>query len=107
MCVGMENRIFNYINSHLNILHLLVLSSSPSCRRGNWITLKLKKLMKSSSREQEPDQAAAPSSSDIAQTHPFCPDSGSCISSDGSGGSASTSTGDAISPQRTDCESNL
>lgn len=120
MFVGMEDRIFDYINIGLNFLHLLnplvvyhcvlflsSLPSVPSCRRGNWITLKLKKLMKSSSREQEPEQAATPSPSDVAQTHPFCPDTGSCISSDGSGGSSSTSAGDAISPQRTDCEYDL
>lgn len=79
----------------------------PPCRRGNWITLKLKKLMKSSSREQEPEQAAAPPSSDIAQTQPFCPDSGSCVSSEGSAGSSSTSAGDPVSPQRADCEYDL
>lgn len=79
----------------------------PPCRRGNWITLKLKKLMKSSSREQEPEQAAAPPPSDVAQTQPFCPDSGSCVSSEGSGGSSSTSAGDGVSPQRADCEFDL
>lgn len=78
-----------------------------SRRRGNWITLKLKKLMKSSSRDQDPEQAATPPPSDIAQSHNFCPDSGSCISSDGSGGSSSTSAGDTISPQHTDCEYDL
>lgn len=110
--MDMEDRIFGYNNISLNILHLvfhcvLFLFSLPSCRRGNWITLKLKKLMKSSSREQEPEQAATASLSDTAQTHPFCPDSGSCVSSDGSAGSSSTSAGDAVSPQRSDCEFTL
>ncbi|KAM9770546.1 girdin-like isoform 5-T5 [Menidia menidia] len=61
---------------------------SPPRKRGSWITLKLKKLMKSSSRES--------TISDSAETH----DNGSFISSDGSGGSASTSAGDAASHQR-------
>ncbi|XP_028277326.1 girdin-like [Parambassis ranga] len=64
---------------------------SPPRRRGNWITLKLKKLIKSSSREHGPDRPPTP-------TH--CHDNGYFISSDGSGGSAFTSAGDAISPQR-------
>ncbi|KAM6941491.1 girdin-like [Lycodopsis pacificus] len=55
---------------------------SPPRRHGNWITLKLKKLIKSNSREHGPDCPPTP-------TH-----------SDGSGGSASPSAGDAISPQR-------
>ncbi|TWW58612.1 Girdin Akt phosphorylation enhancer [Takifugu flavidus] len=76
-------------------------------RRGNWITLKLKKLMKSSSREQDPEQAGPRPPSDTAQSHHFCPDSSSCISSDGSGGSSSTSAGDTISPAHTDCEYDL
>ncbi|RVE75720.1 hypothetical protein OJAV_G00001690 [Oryzias javanicus] len=48
---------------------------SPPRRRGNWITLKLRKLMRSGSRELEP---AGPG-----------PESGSFVGSDGSGGSAS------------------
>lgn len=62
-------------------------------RRGNWITLKLKKLMKSSSRENVPESTQASE----AEPHHY---GGSFISSDGSGGSASTSAGDFTSQQR-------
>uniref|UniRef100_A0A3B5LZL2 Coiled-coil domain containing 88Aa n=1 Tax=Xiphophorus couchianus TaxID=32473 RepID=A0A3B5LZL2_9TELE len=62
-------------------------------RRGNWITLKLKKLMKSSSRENVPESTQASE----AEAHHY---GGSFISSDGSGGSASTSAGDFTSQQR-------
>ncbi|KAM9363607.1 girdin-like [Symphorus nematophorus] len=71
---------------------------SPPRRRGNWITLKLKKLIKSSSREHGPDRPPTPTHSGIAEPHVFCHDNSSFISSDGSGGSASA--GDVISPQR-------
>ncbi|XP_059185400.1 girdin-like [Centropristis striata] len=74
---------------------------SPPRRRGNWITLKLKKLIKSNSREHGPDRPPTPTHSGMAETHLPCHDNSSFISSDGSGGSASTSVGDAISPQRT------
>nr|XP_046261029.1 girdin-like [Scatophagus argus] len=74
---------------------------SPPRRRGNWITLKLKKLIKSSSREHGPaDRPPTPTHSGTAESHLFCHDNSSFISSDGSRGSASTSAGDAISPQR-------
>ncbi|XP_076584178.1 girdin-like isoform X1 [Chaetodon auriga] len=73
---------------------------SPPRRRGNWITLKLKKLIKSSSREHGPDRPPTPTHSGIAEPHHFCHDNSSFISLDGSGGSASTPAGDAISPQR-------
>ncbi|XP_040892146.1 girdin-like [Toxotes jaculatrix] len=73
---------------------------SPPRRRGNWITLKLKKLMKSSSREHGPERPPTPTHSSITEPHLSCQDNSSFISSDGSGGSASTSAGDAISPQR-------
>ncbi|XP_023188933.1 girdin-like [Xiphophorus maculatus] len=66
---------------------------SPPRRRGNWITLKLKKLMKSSSRENVPESTQASE----AEAHHY---GGSFISSDGSGGSASTSAGDFTSQQR-------
>ncbi|XP_054896897.1 girdin isoform X2 [Poeciliopsis prolifica] len=52
---------------------------SPPRRRGNWITLKLKKLMKSSSRENVPESTQASE----AEAHCY---GGSFISSDGSGG---------------------
>ncbi|XP_018520333.2 LOW QUALITY PROTEIN: girdin-like [Lates calcarifer] len=71
---------------------------SPPRRRGNWITLKLKKLIKSSSREHGPDRPPTPTHSGVTESHLVCHDNGSFISSDGSG--ASNSAGDAISPQR-------
>uniref|UniRef100_A0A8C4IEU5 Coiled-coil domain containing 88Aa n=1 Tax=Dicentrarchus labrax TaxID=13489 RepID=A0A8C4IEU5_DICLA len=64
---------------------------SPPRRRGNWITLKLKKLIKSSSREHGPDRPPTPTHSGAAEPPLFCHDNSSFISSDGSGGSASTS----------------
>ncbi|XP_023128975.2 girdin-like isoform X4 [Amphiprion ocellaris] len=73
---------------------------SPPRRRGNWITLKLKKLMKSSSREHGPEWPPTPTHSGLAESHLSSQDNSSFISSDGSGGSASTSAGDAISPHR-------
>ncbi|KAM4594544.1 LOW QUALITY PROTEIN: girdin-like [Fundulus diaphanus] len=60
---------------------------SPPRRRGNWITLKLKKLMKSSSRENEPEATHTAA----AEPHLCSHDNGSLISSDGSGGSACAS----------------
>ncbi|XP_019115753.2 girdin isoform X5 [Larimichthys crocea] len=71
---------------------------SPPRRRGNWITLKLKKLIKSGSREHGPDRPPTPTHSGVAESHHFCHDNNSFISSNGSGGLASA--GDAISPQR-------
>ncbi|GAA6220271.1 girdin-like [Lates japonicus] len=79
---------------------------SPPRRRGNWITLKLKKLIKSSSREHGPDRPPTPTHSGVTESHLVCHDNGSFISSDGSGGSASNSAGDAISPQRRNKDSN-
>lgn len=76
-------------------------------RRGSWITLKLRKLIKSSSREQGPDQPPALAQSGIAQPQHFHQDNGSFVSSDSSGSSISTSAGDIISPQSTGCEYNL
>ncbi|XP_038570142.1 girdin-like isoform X1 [Micropterus salmoides] len=72
---------------------------SPPRRRGNWITLKLKKLIKSSSREHGPDRPPTPTHSGVTEPQLSCQDNSSFISSDGSGSSA-TSAGDAISPQR-------
>ncbi|KAM4751118.1 girdin-like isoform 1-T1 [Anableps anableps] len=69
---------------------------SPPRRRGNWITLKLKKLIKSSSRENEPETTHIAA----AEPHLCSHDTGSINSSDGSGGSASPSAGDATSQQR-------
>ncbi|XP_017272313.1 girdin isoform X2 [Kryptolebias marmoratus] len=65
---------------------------SPPRRRGSWIALKLKKLIKSSSREHGPETVAEPQFSSQ--------DNSSFVSSDGSGCSASNSAGEAISQQR-------
>ncbi|XP_005925056.1 girdin isoform X7 [Haplochromis burtoni] len=73
---------------------------SPPRRRGNWITLKLKKLMKSNSREHGPERPPTPTHSRIPEPQLSCHDNSSFISSNGSGGSASTSACDVISPQR-------
>ncbi|XP_034095194.1 girdin isoform X3 [Gymnodraco acuticeps] len=73
---------------------------SPPRRRGNWITLKLKKLIKSNSREHGPDCPPTPTHLGGMEPHLVPHDNGSFISSDGSGGSACTSAGDVISPQR-------
>ncbi|XP_061736959.1 girdin-like isoform X3 [Nerophis ophidion] len=59
---------------------------SPPRRRGNWISLKWKKLIKSNSREHGLDQPLKPTEAQLSRH-----DSGSIISSDGSGGSVSTS----------------
>ncbi|XP_076001814.1 girdin-like [Genypterus blacodes] len=73
---------------------------SPPRRRGNWITLKLKKLMKPNNREHGHEHSQTPptpthSCRGIAEPH-TCHDNGSFLSSDGSGGSAN----DTLSPQR-------
>ncbi|XP_069386755.1 girdin-like isoform X5 [Paralichthys olivaceus] len=79
---------------------------SPPRRRGNWITLKLKKLMKSNSREHCLEQPPMPTHSGVVEPHLSCHDGSSFLSSDGSGGSACTSAGEAISPQRNNKDSN-
>lgn len=76
-------------------------------RRGNWITLKLKKLMKSSSREHGTDRPPTPTHPGVAEPHLFYHDKSSFISSTGSVGlpqQASTTAGDAVSPQRISSE---
>ncbi|XP_041641582.1 girdin-like [Cheilinus undulatus] len=70
---------------------------SPPRRRGNWIAHKLKKLIKSNSRDH--GLYLQPTHTSGAETHLPCNDNSSFISSDGSGGSASTAAGDAISPR--------
>ncbi|XP_070408138.1 girdin isoform X5 [Nothobranchius furzeri] len=69
---------------------------SPPRRRGNWIALKLKKLMKSGSREQETE--STPFSAAEVQLSPH--DSGSLVSSEGSAGDATSQ------PHSSDKESN-
>uniref|UniRef100_A0A3Q3LL32 Coiled-coil domain containing 88Aa n=1 Tax=Mastacembelus armatus TaxID=205130 RepID=A0A3Q3LL32_9TELE len=80
---------------------------SPPRRRGNWLTLKLKKLIKSSSREYGPERPPTPTHSGVTEPHLSCHDNSSFVSSDGSGGSASTSACDALSPQRNSSEYSL
>uniref|UniRef100_A0A7N6AK23 HOOK N-terminal domain-containing protein n=1 Tax=Anabas testudineus TaxID=64144 RepID=A0A7N6AK23_ANATE len=77
---------------------------SPPRRRGNWITLKLKKLMKSSSREHGPERPPTPTHSGVTEQPLSSCDNSSFVSLDGSGGSASTSAGDTTSPQRSSSE---
>uniref|UniRef100_A0A665TH45 Coiled-coil domain containing 88Aa n=1 Tax=Echeneis naucrates TaxID=173247 RepID=A0A665TH45_ECHNA len=76
---------------------------SPPRRRGNWITLKLKKLMKSSSREHGSERPPTPTHSGVTDPHPSPHHNGSLISSGGSGGQT-TSAGEAVSPQRNSSE---
>ncbi|XP_060907034.1 girdin-like isoform X1 [Labrus mixtus] len=73
---------------------------SPPRRRGNWIAHKLKKFIKSSSRDQGLDLQPTPAHLSGTESHLPCHDNSSFISSDGSGGSASIAAGDAISPRR-------
>ncbi|KAM3624215.1 uncharacterized protein V6R79_020705 [Siganus canaliculatus] len=72
---------------------------SPPRRRGNWITLKLKKLIKSNSREHGPERPTTPTHSGIAEPQFFCQDNRSFITSDGCEGLASTPAGEPMSPQ--------
>uniref|UniRef100_A0A667XEF4 Coiled-coil domain containing 88Aa n=1 Tax=Myripristis murdjan TaxID=586833 RepID=A0A667XEF4_9TELE len=86
---------------------------SPPRKRGNWITLKLKKLMKSSSREQGLErslQSPTPTHSGSCDGigGPIQgQDNSSFISSDGSGGSAAASAADTLSPRRHSSEYDL
>ncbi|XP_062303817.1 girdin-like isoform X2 [Osmerus eperlanus] len=79
---------------------------SPPRRRGNWITLKMRKLMKPRSRERgsERTPGSPPPTRSASREGPpggpvpsSCRDDGSFV---GSGGSASTSVTDALSPRR-------
>ncbi|XP_047435561.1 girdin-like isoform X4 [Mugil cephalus] len=73
---------------------------SPPRRRGNWITLKLKKLMKSNSRDHGLDRPPTPTHSGVPVSRLSSHDNSSFISSDGYGGSTSTAAGDVVSPRR-------
>lgn len=72
-------------------------------RRGNWISLKLKKLIKSSSREHGPERPPTPTHG-VTEPHLSGCDNSSFVSLNVSGGSASTSAGDTASPQRSSSE---
>lgn len=91
LCPGLQSRCFlaDWIRKTANYRDSNPPPSLPllCChRRGNWITLKLKKLIKSGSREHGVDQ--------LHVHEPSGQDGGSFLSSDGSGGSA----GHALSP---------
>ncbi|KAF3687285.1 Girdin Akt phosphorylation enhancer [Channa argus] len=73
---------------------------SPPRRRGNWITLKLKKLIKSSSREHGPECPPTPTHSGGTEPHLSDYNNSSFFSLEGSGGSAFTSAGEVNSPKR-------
>lgn len=81
----------------------------PSHRRGNWIALKLRKLIKPAVRDQGPDRSPtsrhSPQASQSAEPLLFSGDS-SFIGSGDSGGSSSTKGG-AISPRRNSSEFDL
>ncbi|KAM8878575.1 girdin isoform 2-T2 [Spinachia spinachia] len=72
---------------------------SPPRRRGNWITLKLKKLIKSNSREHGTDRPPTPTDSGVAEQHLSYHDNNSFISSDGFGGSAPTPAATKMFPR--------
>ena len=99
-------------------LSLSTLSLSPPLRRrGNWITLKMKKLIKSRSRERTTDGSMlsvtpthSGSCEGLEESHLHCQqqDSGSYVGSDGSGGSPSApGPADTLSPQRSISEYEL
>ncbi|XP_021327378.2 girdin isoform X3 [Danio rerio] len=77
---------------------------SPPRRRGNWITLKMRKLMKTKSRDQEHVRSSSPqlgSESCEGLDDLRCHDNGSFMGSQGSEESASNSlNGDTLSPKR-------
>lgn len=109
--MGVWLRMLDHLMSHFlcrsaSVLYLLFpyLTSLLVHRRGNWITLKLKKLMKSNSREHGPERPPTPTHTGVAEPQLSCHDNSSFNSSDGSGGSASTSACDAVSPQRNSSE---
>uniref|UniRef100_A0A8C1YEY4 Coiled-coil domain containing 88Aa n=1 Tax=Cyprinus carpio TaxID=7962 RepID=A0A8C1YEY4_CYPCA len=80
---------------------------SPPRRRGNWITLKMRKLMKTRTRDQEHVRSSTPQlrsgsceGLDDLRNH----DNGSSVGSQGSEESASNSlNGDTVSPKRSIC----
>ncbi|CAL8388401.1 unnamed protein product [Arctogadus glacialis] len=95
---------------------------SPTRRRGNWITLKMKKLIKSRSRERGGSEGSlgpvtpplhAGSCEGLDDTHPHLhapPDGGSTGGSEGSGGSPSAMPrppAETLSPQRSISEYEL
>lgn len=91
----------------LSAMFLFLLSYLSFSRRGNWITHKLKKLIKSSSRDQGLDPQPTPTHPGVPESQLPNHDNSSFISSDGSGGSAFTSAGDVISPHRHSSEYEL
>ncbi|XP_016328906.1 girdin-like isoform X1 [Sinocyclocheilus anshuiensis] len=84
---------------------------SPPRRRGNWITLKMRKLMKTRTRDQEHVRSSTPqlrSESCEGLDDLRCNDNGSSMGSQGSEESASSSlNGDSVSPKRSSTMNDL
>ncbi|XP_043098881.1 girdin isoform X2 [Puntigrus tetrazona] len=84
---------------------------SPPRRRGNWITLKMRKLMKTRNRDQEHVRSSASqlcSESCEGLDDLRCNDNGSFVGSQGSEESASNSlNGDTVSPKRSSTMNDL
>ncbi|KTG40336.1 hypothetical protein cypCar_00022837 [Cyprinus carpio] len=84
---------------------------SPPRRRGNWITLKMRKLMKTRTRDQEHVRSSTPqlrSESCEGLDDLRCNDNGSSVGSQGSEESASNSlNGDTVSPKRSSTMNDL
>ncbi len=94
-CIKNQDQMFIY--------HVFCLQTLNQCRRGNWITLKMRKLMKTRSSDQEHVRSSCEGLDDL-RYH----DNGSFMGSQGSEESASNSlNGDTVSPKRSSSEYNL
>ncbi len=93
------------------IYRVFCLQTLNQCRRGNWITLKMKRLMKTRTRDQEHVCSSTPqllSESCECLDDLRCNDNGSSVGSQGSEESASNSlNGDTVSPKKSSSEYNL
>lgn len=76
-------------------------SSSVLCRRGNWITLKMRKLIKPKSRERMRSLTLTPSRSELGDGFLSCPQDSQDSSSIGSG---SNSLDDTLTQKRSSSE---
>lgn len=102
-CIKNQDQVF--------IHHIFCLQTLNQCRRGNWITLKMRKMMKTRTRDQEHVRSSTPQlrsgsceGLDDLRNH----DNGSSVGSQGSEESASNSlNGDTVSPKRSSSEYNL
>lgn len=96
---------------HVFIYPVFCLQTLNQCRRGNWITLKMRKLIKTRTRDQEHVRSSTPQlrsesceGLDDLRIH----DNRSSVGSQGSEESASNSlNGDTVSPKRSSSEYNL